>query len=69
MSRFPLLSIFRAAGGILNTSEPGEQRGCVTLLKAYGALSGILLVGDLLSLGAILGQVRNTACLEGTVAV
>lgn len=29
----------------------------MTLLKAYGALSGILAISDLLSFGAIVGQV------------
>ncbi|CAN0161935.1 unnamed protein product, partial [Ectocarpus sp. 12 AP-2014] len=37
-------------------SVPTEHRFCVNLLKAYGALSAILLVSDLLSFGAILGQ-------------
>ncbi|CBJ33566.1 conserved unknown protein [Ectocarpus siliculosus] len=37
-------------------SVPAEHRFCVNLLKAYGALSAILLVSDLLSFGAILGQ-------------
>lgn len=36
-----------------------EHRFCVNLLKTYGALSGILLISDLASFGAILGQVRG----------
>lgn len=39
-------------------SQPTEHRICVKLLAAYGALSAILLVSDLLSLAALLGQVN-----------
>ncbi|CAN0250236.1 unnamed protein product [Pylaiella littoralis] len=42
-------------------SVPAEHRFCVNLLKAYGALSAILLASDLLSLGAILGQARSAS--------
>ncbi len=38
-------------------SHSSEHRLCLTLLKAYGALSGILAISDLLSFGAIAGQV------------
>ncbi|CAM9819485.1 unnamed protein product [Scytosiphon promiscuus] len=37
-------------------SQPTEHWTCVKLLKGYGALSVILLISDLLSFGAIVGQ-------------
>ncbi|CAM9819415.1 unnamed protein product [Scytosiphon promiscuus] len=39
-------------------SQPTEHWICVKLLEGYGALSVILLVSDLLSFGAIVGQAR-----------
>lgn len=44
-------------------SVPAEHRYCVNLLKAYGVLSAILVVGDTLSLGAILAQVGDQTAL------
>lgn len=49
---------------LLKLSVPAEHRFCLNLLKAYGALSAILLASDLLSLGAILGQVREVVSLS-----
>lgn len=40
-------------------SVPAEHRFCINLLKAYGVLSAVLLVSDLFSIGAILGQVTR----------
>lgn len=45
-------------------SKPKAHRMCVNLLKGYGALSIALLVSDLLSFGAIMGQV---SIHEGTL--
>ena len=39
-------------------SVVSEHRYSVNLLKAYGVLSFILVVGDLLSLGATIAQVK-----------
>lgn len=46
-------------------SVQAEHKFCATLLKAYGCLSLTLLVSDALSLGAILGQVRETEEEDG----
>lgn len=45
------------ASVLLPGSVPAEHRFCINLLKAYGALSAVLLVSDLISFGAILSQV------------
>ncbi|CAM9615128.1 unnamed protein product, partial [Laminaria digitata] len=37
-------------------SVPAEHRFCINLLKAYGTLSAVLLVSDLISFGFILRQ-------------